>query len=435
MKRFGKLRFWLLWFVIGLVGLVVVYPSTMKVRSGGFFSAEKHPFENVMTALPCEAEDNGYQEYACESAPCYEMEEDEHLAPGAGASDEGVFSEVFGNAAENLGNAEGHVANEAEELSHLFGITGNAQPPTNFSGEVMSGTGEGGGGTGHGIGIGSIGSIGSGGSGAGAPPTTAMASAQTHETVTVSQSFNGRASVKPKTKSFKILPPKSAAPKTEGLAASEPIIDELEPAASDFGDAGAGFDEMLAEVDRKLASLPLANIAFNTPKQIPLGDYSEIELLVSLKEAEEQLAKAVAAPGPVETSRVRVSPYLEARLSGVGFRVESSTPPRQMLSRTQRTRWQWQIEPTKADTLKLDLTLNAMITIDGEKHERAIETFRREILVDVPIGQRVVQVVSNNQEMLATVLVIPVGGWLWRRYRKGRKDPPGDDTPEIRQAA
>lgn len=202
-------------------------------------------------------------------------------------------------------------------------------------------------------------------------------------------------------------------------------------------DPGDEFASLLAEIDRKLASLPSANIAFNTPETIPFGDSAVIELLVSLEEAEEELRQAIRAVGPVETAKVKVSPYLEASLAGVGFSIEPITPPRQLLSPTQRTQWRWNIEPTKAASLELTLTLSALFTVDGQQSTRAIQTFERTITVDVPITHRVTDLVTANKELLVTLLLIPSAGWFYRRYRSG-KTPSDDnqgDPPALSRAA
>jgi hypothetical protein len=194
----------------------------------------------------------------------------------------------------------------------------------------------------------------------------------------------------------------------------------------------------MSEVDRKLAALPLGNIAFNTPKTIPLGDAATIELLVSMREAEEQLRQQVHGDGPVETANgIQFSDQMEAKVTGLGFHIEPITPERQAVSHRQETKWRWQIEPTKSDTLELNLTLSALIKIDGEATTRAIRTFEKTIVVKVPFGQRLTTAVSNNFELITTVVLIPVAGGTWRFVRKRRRagaPSSTDDTPARRAA-
>ena len=230
----------------------------------------------------------------------------------------------------------------------------------------------------------------------------------------------------------------------ESVRASKGGLGAYGVAASGYGmGAGKGpassseYENLFEEIDRKLASLPLANIAFNTPETIPMGEAAVIELMVSLHETEEKLRQAIRAAGPVETARVKVSPLLEASLAGPGFNIELVTPQQQLLSSTQRTQWRWNIEPTKSEFLELTLTLSAHLTVDGQQSTRAIQTFERTIAVDVPISYRVSHFVSANQQWLITVLILPIIGWFYRRYttRQPVSQTPPNDQSTVSRAA
>jgi hypothetical protein len=281
----------------------------------------------------------------------------------------------------------------------------------------LSGIGAGGGGSGDGIGLGNIGTIGHGG---GDRPDLGE--------IGDLKSGGGSGRV------FGYGRASSGAPaKTRSIAVDTTDKPPLPPDAT----IGAS-DDAMSEVDRKLAALPLGDIAFNTPEAIPLGDTATIELVASLKEAEEQLRQQVHGAGPVETAHdIKFADQMEAKVTGLGFCIEPITPERQAVSHTQETRWRWQIEPTKSDTLELNLTLSALIKIDGEPSARAIRTFEKTIVVKVPFGQRVVTAMSNNVELLTSVVLIPVAGGTWRyfRKRKRRKTAPDNETAVQRHAA
>jgi hypothetical protein len=312
--------------------------------------------------------------------------------PGAGAPDEPALS-----APGNGGVGEGDAIDEPMESAS------NSDSPSSLG---LSGIGAGGGGAGDGIGLGNIGTIGHGGAG------------DRPDLGTIGELKSGggsniAAAAGPITRSI----PDEAAPAT---AATELTADNT-----------------MSEVDRKLAALPLGNIAFNTPETIPLGDAATIELLVSLKEAEEELRQHVHGIGGIETAHVQLSDQMEAKVTGLGFHIEPITPERQAVSHSQETKWRWQIEPIKSDTLELNLTLSALIKIDGEPTTRAIRTFEKTIVVKVPFGQRLTTAVSNNIELITTVVLIPVAGGTWRFVRKRRRagaPSSTDDTPARRAA-
>ncbi|TWT86926.1 hypothetical protein Mal64_37560 [Pseudobythopirellula maris] len=183
-------------------------------------------------------------------------------------------------------------------------------------------------------------------------------------------------------------------------------------------------------IDDALDALPIADIAFNTPEEIPLGETAMIELLLSMTESEEELAAGVSGPGPVESARVKVSNEMEARLSGLGFEIEPITPESQAVSRRDRTQWRWQIRPTQADAQPLHLTLSAQVRVDRDSLTRTIKTFERKIVVHVPIATRVMSIASDYGELLFTLLLAPLGAAVWRRWKKKSKDPP-EDPPSV----
>lgn len=195
----------------------------------------------------------------------------------------------------------------------------------------------------------------------------------------------------------------------------------------------ATFDPTAGEVDRILAQLSSAAIAFNTPEEIPYGETVMIELLLSLPESEQELASGITAPGPVEMARIKFSNSMEAKLTGLGFRIEPITPETQAISRRERTRWQWAIEPIRTDVAPLQLTLSARVRVDGEITPRTIQTFERTIVVRVPMLRRVTDFAVGNIEFIATGVLAPLAIALWQRWR--RKETAEPEAEPTRKAA
>jgi hypothetical protein len=393
--RFRSWWFLAFWATAGVVGFAWLFPNWLPLRLASFGGSDRATFENVAVAISDEG-------IAANSIAGTSTDESGGFAAPlpvvlkeASPSDHGSgLEDVMGFSPDGLGSAA--------------------------SGVGMTGSGSGGGGTGIGtIGYGSLGSFGngSGTTAATPPPPTPRMAAPTSA-----------------------YPPDLTAgddhltPSAPTDLIGAPDID-AEPIGAGISSPGAEFDNILDEIDRKLACLPLGNIAFNAPETIPLGEMAAIELLVSLAETEEQLRTAVRAAGPVESASVHVSPYMEAQLNGAGFRIESATPARQLLSRSERTRWRWQIEPTRADTLELTLTLSALFSVDGQERTRAIRTFEKTIVVDVPITHRLAQFIGNNQEWLGTALIIPVLGAVYRMFRRKRQAESPEPGEMDRRAA
>ena len=322
--------------------------------------------------------------------------------PAATASEEAPLATASPNSS-SVG--EGDAIEEPSEPE-------SSAPPEGLG---LSGSGEGGGGAGEGIGLGNIGNIGHGS----ASDQTSIGNLKSGGGSGYGTGYgSGRA---------------SAHPAARSISVDETAKPPMPPDA-----IVSSTDDAMSEVDRKLEALPLGNIAFNTPESIPLGHTATIELLASLKETEAELRQSVHAFGAVDSAHdIKISDQMEAKVTGLGFRIEPITPERQVVSHTQETEWRWQIEPTKSDALELNLTLSALIKIDGESSARTIRTFEKTILVNVPLGQRITTAMSNNFELLTTVVLLPVAGGTWRfvRKRKRRQSAAPDDEISPRQAA
>lgn len=174
----------------------------------------------------------------------------------------------------------------------------------------------------------------------------------------------------------------------------------------------------LSLVDQVLESLDLGNLAFNTPEVMGYSETREVELLLSTKESPEELASALP-DGPSGTAEgIRVAPEMEAALVGSGFSIEAVTPVRQAVSTLQRTRWAWTIKPKDKGAQTLHLTLSARIKVEGKDTPYVVQTFSREIKVEVTIWGTILDFFSKNWQWLWSTLLFPLALWWWKRRRR-----------------
>jgi hypothetical protein len=160
-----------------------------------------------------------------------------------------------------------------------------------------------------------------------------------------------------------------------------------------------------------------AQLAFNTPSAMNIGDTAQIQLLLSLEESIDELKRALEGAGGREGAKVAVAERMEARLSGANFRITAVTPEEQALTSTGRTEWRWEVQPTIAGSHPLHLSLSAVLRVDGASTRRSIRTFDKTIVVQVTLARQASDFVGKNWQWLWAVLVVPVAGWLWRRRR------------------
>lgn len=179
----------------------------------------------------------------------------------------------------------------------------------------------------------------------------------------------------------------------------------------------------LATVQSVVDKFGSANIAFNPPKSMIMGDKKLVELLLSPAETQAALRSGLPAEdqGSAETAAVQVAPRMEARLTGLGFAVESLSPPEQAVGKSQRARWSWLVAPTAEGIQFLHLSLSARISVEGHDTPFVVRTFDREIAVKVTTMQRLQTLISEHGGWAWGAIGVPVFGYLLERYRKRRK--------------
>lgn len=155
-------------------------------------------------------------------------------------------------------------------------------------------------------------------------------------------------------------------------------------------------DSINSSLDEELDNLSKGTIAFNTPQNIKYKSTSTIHLVLSPKEKDIAVAKLVESSGVVVTEEVQFSKFLEARLEGKNFEIEATTATRQPISLKDTTQWRWQITPLKAGKESLFLNIYAVVNIDGEKHERLLKTFTREMLISITFINHPVEYIKHR---------------------------------------
>lgn len=172
---------------------------------------------------------------------------------------------------------------------------------------------------------------------------------------------------------------------------------------------------MMSEIDQVLDDLSMANVAFNAPRTLRVNEPAVIQVLVSGQQMVGQLEEQLTELGEREGERIRASDRMDARLTGLGFKIEAITPAVQLVSGSGVTEWRWEIEPTRVGTQRLHLTLSALIAVDGTESAYTVRTFARTLDIRVTWGERVSGFLSDNWQWLWAALLVPVAGLLFRR--------------------
>jgi hypothetical protein len=207
-------------------------------------------------------------------------------------------------------------------------------------------------------------------------------------------------------------PPKTAAAPVDASPAPAPAP---APAPSPAAEPRRRQDDALRAIDRLIAQMAQAQIAFNAPPAMNLGQSAQIQLLLSLDESVDQLKAALNQAGERDGAVVPVAELMAATLTGGNFRITAVTPEEQPLTSKARTEWRWEVEPTAEGAQSLHLSLSAVFRVDGSPVRRAVHTFDKTIDVEVTLASRVADFIRKNWQWLWAVVLAPLAGWMWRR--------------------
>lgn len=177
------------------------------------------------------------------------------------------------------------------------------------------------------------------------------------------------------------------------------------------------------EIDSALGELVQGRIAFNTPERMRFGDSQSVALVASpsmdAATLSGELRSRIGGADPIEVATLQIAPLMEARLEGApAFEISPLTPVQQPVSRSAPTEWRWSVRAAQTGRHQLHLTINAIITVAGERYPRSLDVLNRDITVEITAGQRVGMFLGANWQWLLGTILIPLAAWMWSQRRK-----------------
>lgn len=177
------------------------------------------------------------------------------------------------------------------------------------------------------------------------------------------------------------------------------------------------------------------HFGLQAPERMKVGEAGKVVLLVSLTKAAQQLRAALDAavgPGSVRAlASVKLSKFVEAKLTGGDFEIAGASSAGQLLSLDGDGRWEWEVRPKRAGTLPLTVTLTAVLQVEGMDRTKDVEVLSKEIVVEaLPVPPLTWQGVAAKiwrdykppaSFLWGTVFMAALGRlWNWRRSRRSR---------------
>lgn len=183
---------------------------------------------------------------------------------------------------------------------------------------------------------------------------------------------------------------------------------------------------ILAAADKALAKLDWQGMAYAVPQRMEIASTAVVDVALGGNKSIAELALILENVGKTEGLRVQVADRMEARLTGGGFEIIATTPEIQLVSTRQITRWQWQVKAKDLGRQKLYLSLNALLNVNGKDTTMSVQTFQREISVEVTSIQGMWAFVERYWTYLAialTAILIPLFAYFWKKLTS----KPGSD--------
>lgn len=168
-----------------------------------------------------------------------------------------------------------------------------------------------------------------------------------------------------------------------------------------------------------LGQLRKADIAFNTPGQMKMGEKADLQLIIDPTKTSEEIKQAITAEGAKFGATVHVSKVVVAKLLAPDFdTIELVNRGKQAIDFSGPTEWRWIITPKKEGSHKIHLTISAVVEVGSDRAERFIKSFDHEITVIVTPTDRMKGLVEKHWQWGFSSLLVPLGVWLWKRRKE-----------------
>lgn len=166
-------------------------------------------------------------------------------------------------------------------------------------------------------------------------------------------------------------------------------------------------------------------MVFTIPLYAEVGKEIYPEFIIDPKRTEQEIKDIVKdKTGQVVTDKIDVSRTVTASIIAPSFDVFPANDITQGLSMSEPTKWHWTLVATKPGNQTVQLRVVAHIKIDGEKVERELETYSRNLDISIPplaFSDIVYSFLKDHIEFVISGMIIPFVIWLYHAYKSRKK--------------
>ena len=165
------------------------------------------------------------------------------------------------------------------------------------------------------------------------------------------------------------------------------------------------------DVDEIYEALPPALAYFGAPPSMNIDDTEHVHVALSFSEIDDiqNLLSNLLDKKPAE---IKISNRVQAILKSADFNVIDKSPSIQAVRKKAITKWSWSITPKDSGVKELTVTLFALVTINGKETPLVLNTYERNIRVEVSNVQRGWRFMKENLSWIWTPFIAIIG-FFW----------------------
>lgn len=205
------------------------------------------------------------------------------------------------------------------------------------------------------------------------------------------------------------------------------------PAMEDFASA----DEC-ARYATLAAQAPLGIAALGAPREMAVGQFYPVKLVVGKEERADQIKRAAGADGEVSTGQIKLGPWICAQLKAVDFEVRGDLRQCKRKAGSPQLSFDWEVSPEQPRDLTLSATVQSLTEQDGQPLDQIdSETIKVAVTADgIASFDNTVQRLTGSAGGLRTLLLAVLSALgvlsviVWR-VRNLSKKPEKDALKDL----
>ena len=159
-----------------------------------------------------------------------------------------------------------------------------------------------------------------------------------------------------------------------------------------------------------------ATMAFDIPHFANVKNIVNAQLTIDPIKTVDELISSSSPTASV--NQIQISKIVEVKLLAPDFKIIATSPDRQAMSEWEPTVWNWELSDAAPGKHEVHLSINAIVTIDGDRAERSLKTFEKTVVVEITPAQQLAGIVKQYWQWIWTTLLLPAGMWLWKRFKR-----------------